>query len=298
MAVDLNAIVINDGSSVWWYNVAGKYATQHDPRILFLPSFVKLNQSHSTDFQSLLNNLGHAADNVTQLAPEMVAGRETYVLSFTPKSDVSIYPFTAQIKVWIDQQTYFELGREYRDKQGLILQKWVYSEFEPNAAISPERFHFTPPSGILVVDTRAPKDETALADDWWSVALSADYKVFRPTHLPTGLIAERPYYGALAGYSDGFTQLEQDFYTEGGQLPAFLLIEDKYAGQLSSMIGTPVKIGQYDGEYYEENGRRMLQINQDNTWIFLQSDQQLMTRADLFQVAQTLKLVTKAKSVN
>ena len=58
-------------------------------------------------FQRILNHwdkLGQDNNNVTLIGTDTVAGREAYILSFTPKSDVAIRFGTTQIKAWIDSK--------------------------------------------------------------------------------------------------------------------------------------------------------------------------------------------------
>jgi outer membrane lipoprotein-sorting protein len=283
--VKLNAIFVNDGSTAWWYNVLGKYMEKHIPAYMPVPSV-------STDFQETLRKLEQDNDNVTQVGTENVAGREAYILSFTPKVDGVVLPNSFQIKVWIDKQTYIKLGEEYQVQKGAIAYKWQYSEFKPNVNITPEMFTFTPPPNVSVVDLRTPKDEADLAFAWRVLALSAEFKVFRPINIPTHLTMERPHVsGGVFSYS--VPQLEQEFYALGEDLPALVLFEDQGIKD-RPVIGTPVKIDGYDGHYYEEGGRRTLQVARDGTWIFLQANQRVMTKDELFQIARTMELVPKS----
>src|SRR5258708_3381050 len=277
----LSAMFINDGYTVWWYQVSGNSVEKHTSAAMPLPRVPK-------DFQSLMKELDQDNNSVTQLGAEIVAGRGAYVLSFVPKSDIAVQAF--QIKVWIDKETYVQLGEEYLDKSGTIVYKWLYTDFNANVDIVPEKFAFKPAPAMRIVDLRTPKNEADLTLAWRTIALSTDFTVFRPTDIPPGIIMERPH--ADGGYSS-VAQVQQAFYADGEDLPALLLAEDKGIADRPT-IGLSTKIGGYDGHYYEEAGQRTLQLVRDGTWIILQADQHLITKDELFKIAQAMELVPKS----
>ena len=62
---------------------------------------------------------------------------------------------------------------------------------------------------------------------------------------------------------------------------------------INPLNGTAVKVGPYDGDYYEVGGRRVVRFVRDGTLITLQASQQVMSKDDLIQLARTMQPVSK-----
>jgi len=288
-----NLLIINDGSTVWWQEPFAKTITHWPPAITQV-------QPLSNSYKALLKQLEAQNDNVKLIGTETVAGREAYVLIFTPKPGQQVWADTTQIKIWIDTQTYFLLQQKSLDKNGVILEGWAYTQFSPNVDIPAERFTFTPDPTYTVIDRGTPKDAADLDLAWQTTASKAAFKVFRPVNVPASLIMTRPFY-----YPDdngSSPNVEQLIYSQDSSLlitlilsPTLFIMENaQQPGTIfRAAFGTSIKIDQYDGEYYEESGRRSVRFVRDGTEIFVQSSQQVMSKEELLDLARTLQSVSK-----
>ncbi len=277
-----NALVVNDGSTVWWQDVYAETVT--------LRSAATQMQPIPSDYKSLLSQLNAQNDNVKLIGTVTIAGREAYMLNFTPKPDQLVWAGTTQITIWIDTQTYFQLGQKSFDKNGLVIYGWLYTEFQPNVDIPADRFTFTPDPTYRIVDLRTPKNAADLDLAWRTAASKAAFKVFRPVNVPTSLMMERPYFSFLP---DAPTGVQQNFYSPDNGHPVLLIMEEP-GTSINPLNGTAIKVGQYDGDYYEVGVRRLVRFVRDGTLITLQSSQQVMSKDDLIQLARTMQPVPKA----
>jgi len=86
-------------------------------------------------------NLVFASYNITQLPDEDIAGRETYVLSLTPK-----YSGNPGLKIWIDKKTFLVLKQERYNSEGKLVVSSAFTEIHFGKRISPEELNGMPKS--------------------------------------------------------------------------------------------------------------------------------------------------------
>jgi len=118
---------------------------------------------------------------------ETIAGRTTDVIRLVPKQSV---PQLQSARLWIDQQTRVPLKMEVIDSNGSVVMTAEYTQFNPDATVTADRFSYTPPQGAQVV-TLTPQEiasavgfENATLDE---LRAMTSYPVLEPSNLPAGV---------------------------------------------------------------------------------------------------------------
>ncbi len=226
----------------------------------------------------------------TLVGTETLAGRSAYLVELLPKvvlpdSSQSI----AKVRLWIDKETYFQLGAEARSIDDTILWKAVFTSLEINPLIPDDIFHFTPPPELAIYDRRAALITTPaeLTQIWGKVAAQVNFAVYAPSYIPAYLVPKTP----LANTTDAQQMVVQDYASSTN--PVVLTISQiGAAATFPHMAGfMNVSIGTFSGFYQDlGKGTSQLVFVNDKTFTVLAVYSEV-TKDELIRIARSLQLV-------
>ncbi len=135
--------VVSDGKSVWVY-----LPSSAPNQVIRLPATGKSALAMVEPGELFLSSPA-TRYNMTSNANAIVAGRQSKVVSLVPKKPNGIF---SRAKVWIDAEDYSVRQFEIVDANGLTRLVTI-TKLEPNAAVSPSEFKFTPPKNARILDS-------------------------------------------------------------------------------------------------------------------------------------------------
>ncbi len=100
-------------------------------KTLLSPTSLQAEKRKEKTFQVLLQNF-----LISQLSPEKILERETYVIFLSPKN-----PNNPSVKIWLDKETYFTLKKEKYTPQGKLISLLIYKEIQFNKSFSQEMLY-------------------------------------------------------------------------------------------------------------------------------------------------------------
>ena len=100
-------------------------------KVLPSPTSFQAEKRREKTFQVLLQNF-----LISQLPPEKILGRETYVIFLSPRN-----PNNSSLKIWLDKKTYFTLKKEKYTPQGKLISLLVYKKIQFNKSFSQKMFY-------------------------------------------------------------------------------------------------------------------------------------------------------------
>jgi len=185
----LGMTMVSDGSTFWLYSPA-------EQRVITgaqdeLKESAQTDPALSTTMLSELLNQGLEAVDLKVVGTEVIAGRPTWKVDFTPRAETS-----AQLglnglingTLWVDEELALPLKLTL-DAGDLGQGTVELSNLQVNQPIDPERFRFTPPPGVTVeqaadlVEQMRDRATASLEEARDAV----DFSLREPGYLPTGL---------------------------------------------------------------------------------------------------------------
>ncbi|HWL95054.1 MAG TPA: sigma-E factor regulatory protein RseB domain-containing protein [Phycisphaerae bacterium] len=144
---DMKMIAVHDGEYTWSYseNNGQKSATKQkgDPAAAMNPFDALTSFKESEKMFA-----------IKALPEEKVDGKACWVLEMMPK-DESMKQFTGRTLAYYDKETGISLKIVAHDPQGKVMSTTTMTELKTNPSISPDRFKFTPPAGVEVMEIPA-----------------------------------------------------------------------------------------------------------------------------------------------
>lgn len=130
---------------------------------------------------------------------ERIARRKAFVLQAdlfgagVPNAQGLLTPVTSTVKLWIDTETYWLLGREETvGHESTPRVQYITKVFEmlPRHSVSPDTFVFTPPDGSTVIyheGLRSVHEVNQPPSLAWSEVDQLPFTLYVPQHLPSGM---------------------------------------------------------------------------------------------------------------
>jgi len=169
-------LVLSDGEFRWTYALGTNTVMKTK-----LPETPELT---GDDYLSLIGITLNDTD-VSLLGTEEIEGREAYLLEMTPKGTGEEAP-AYSMKVWIDKETWMELGYEMYDSSGTLTSKVEIRDLKVNTGIPDSEFEFKIPEGATVktMDTEEIElpEELSLEEAKGRVG----FEILIPAYLPEG----------------------------------------------------------------------------------------------------------------
>ena len=185
----LGMTMVSDGSNFWLYSPADQRVITGS-RDEFKES-TQTNPAAPAMMLSEMINQGLEAVDLKVVGTEMIAGRSTWKVNFTPRAETSAQLGLNGVingTLWVDEELALPLKLTL-DAGDLGQGTVELSNLQVNQPIDPERFRFTPPPGVTVEDAA---DLAAQMRDRAAASLEearavVDFSLREPGYLPAGL---------------------------------------------------------------------------------------------------------------
>ena len=185
----LGMTMVSDGSNFWLYSPADQRVITGS-RDEFKES-TQTNPAAPAMMLSEMINQGLEAVDLKVVGTEMIAGRSTWKVDFTPRAETSTQLGLNGVingTLWVDEELALPLKLTL-DAGDLGQGTVELSNLQVNQPIDPERFRFTPPPGVTVEDAA---DLAAQMRDRAAASLEearavVDFSLREPGYLPAGL---------------------------------------------------------------------------------------------------------------
>ena len=170
--------VVSNGSVLWVYNV-----TAHSAYRLSLHDYRR--QKPTPDYASLFANLTKNY-RLDYRGNATVAGRSTYVVTATPRSNASMAGVVENETLWLDTQYWFPLETHVVSSLGnhSTTMTRTFTNVSFGVSIPDSRFSFRPPDNATVNRMQAPK--TARYGSVAAAQANVSYRIGTPGSLPDG----------------------------------------------------------------------------------------------------------------
>lgn len=185
----LGMTMVSDGSTFWLYSPA-------EQRVITgsrdeLKESVQADPALPATMLSELINQGLEAVDLKVVGTEMIAGRPTWKVDFTPRAETSAQLGLNGVingTLWVDEKLALPLKMTL--EAGDLGQGTVeLSNLQVNQPIDPARFRFTPPPGVTVEEAAdlAEQMRDRAAANLAEARAAVDFSLREPGYLPTGL---------------------------------------------------------------------------------------------------------------
>jgi outer membrane lipoprotein-sorting protein len=169
-------LVLSDGEFRWTYAPGTNTVMKTE-----IPETPELT---GDDYLSLIGITLNDTD-VALLGTEKIEGREAYMLEVTPKGTGEETP-AYSMKVWIDKETWMELGYEMYDSSGTLISKVEVRDLKVNTGIPDSEFEFKIPEGATVKTADPGEIELPEELSLEEARESAEFEIRAPEYLPEG----------------------------------------------------------------------------------------------------------------
>jgi outer membrane lipoprotein-sorting protein len=184
----VGSIVVSDGETFWLYSPSQNTVVTGNAE-----DMGKEGPASPTGATAALQDLvqqGLDAVDLEVLGSEQVAGKDTWKVKVTPKSET-----TAQLQLdgiiegtmWVDEELALplKLAIDASDLGGGTVE---VQSIELNTGLSADLFTFTPPAGAEIVDAAELAEQMApRAATVEEARTSVSFQLLEPTYLPAGL---------------------------------------------------------------------------------------------------------------
>ncbi|UGV40265.1 outer membrane lipoprotein-sorting protein [Methanococcoides orientis] len=177
-AEQAGTIVVSNGETMWTYD-----PRQNSVVIMEMPD---LDLDQEINYAGLIAQFLNESD-VSFSGMEKIEGRNTFIMNLEPKEEVpSAGPFTGNIKVWVDEETWMPLKYDIYDTDGNVIISVEVRNLQVNTGISDEVFEFEIPEGAEV--STLDMNEFALPEDITleEAQEKADFDILHPSYIPEG----------------------------------------------------------------------------------------------------------------
>lgn len=183
-------VTVSDGETQWDYNVKDKTVNVQTADAHNFPSPSVL----SLDFLS--QDMSNCYEPKV-VGEETIAGRATYKVYLGPAKcrSASVWWLNGPHTIWLDKETFFMLKSEIRaENSDQISSQMMVTEIRYNLYVPGELLTFAPPPDARVNDMRAKPAPSAseYEGQLQEIARRADFPIFLPEPLPSGLTALAP----------------------------------------------------------------------------------------------------------
>ncbi len=292
----LQQLMVSDGSNAWHFSPRDNSALKQDldefdvlyPTWAIFPLYdttTVVNGSNASNLQSILDRAQLHYREAKLLGTETIAGRTAYKILLVPEPDYATeLGIGKEITLWIDQETYIQLGVEIRAVQDVILMRSVFESIHINEPIDSSIFTFTPLATTKVVDARPKLSPTVdeLTQMWKAIAQSVPFKVFVPTTIPAYLSPKGP--------TQAFG-LHQTFRSPTDAV-ALTIQQLALPSKTIHTLGKLVMLGSDKAYVWEQFNIRQLSLIRDGTLIILTGRAEV-TQDNLITIAESLQAVAK-----
>lgn len=290
----LQSLKVSNGVDAWSFDPRSNMALRQDPDEFdaLYPSIVfptyDLTTSPDkvvTSLQMLLDKTRADFRDVKLLGTETVAGRQAYKIEVTPNSDdVTELSAGTHIVLWIDQETYIQLGAEIRGIYDVLLTHSMFASIRVNQPTDASVFTFNPPGSVTVADARPKVNPTSveLSQAWQALAAKVPFKLFVPSEVPAYLKPKSPI--AIQGV--------EQHYSSKNSAVALSILQLAWSDKNVRFLGKPILINGYKAYYWEQFNIHQLNLVRDGTLISMtvRAD---VTQDDLIKIASSLQEVSK-----
>lgn len=171
--------MVSDGEQAWLYDPTRDVVEVGPLGEIEMP----LPQEMLTSLQSIIQEVLDASD-VELLGEEVVAGRDAYKLSLSPKEDAGqqFLPGGGTATLWVDQAQWIVLKATY-EATSFGQGSMEMQSFELNPGLSDDLFQFQVPEGVQVIDVQAQEPVPLSLDE---AREQAGFPLLVPGYVPAG----------------------------------------------------------------------------------------------------------------
>jgi outer membrane lipoprotein-sorting protein len=173
----LGTIMVSDGQQAWLYEPARNVVQVGSTAEIEMP----LPQEMLTELQEAIQQVLDASD--AELAgEEVVAGRDAYNLTLSPREDAtqSIFPGDGTATLWVDKEQWFVLKATY-EASSLGTGTMEVQSFELNPGLEDGLFRFDVPEGATVIDVQAQEPQPLTLEE---AQAQAGFPLLLPAYVP------------------------------------------------------------------------------------------------------------------
>lgn len=138
---DIKMLMVSDGVNTWVLNEQG------DGQKMAMK--MKAEPEQAQDPKAMLEAMREAGD-VKVVGDEQIDGQDTWVLEITPSGPAA--QAMARQKMWFRKDIGMQVQMIGYDASGKEVMKSVVTDVKLNPSIPEDRFTFTPPEGVQVMD--------------------------------------------------------------------------------------------------------------------------------------------------
>ncbi len=172
-------VMVSDGEQAWLYEPASNRVTVGRAGEVDMPLPQEMLSSLDETIQKVLD-----VSDVELAGEEVVAGRDAYKLSLSPREDAEqeVFPGNGNATIWVDKEQWIVLKAVY-EASALGSGVMEVQSFELNPGVADNMFDFEVPEGATVVDAKAQEPEPMTLDE---AVAQAGFPLMVPDYVPDG----------------------------------------------------------------------------------------------------------------
>ncbi|NPE27831.1 outer membrane lipoprotein-sorting protein [Methanococcoides sp. SA1] len=278
-AEQAGTIVVSNGDTMWTYD-----PQQNSVVVMEIPD-LDLEINYGDIIAQYLNE-----SDISFSGMKKIEGRNTFIMNLEPKEEVpSAGPFTGNIKVWVDEETWMPLKYDMYDTDGNVIVTVEVRNLKINSGISDEVFEFEVPEGAEV--STIDMNEFALPED---ITLEeaqdkADFHILLPSYVPDGYELDHASLFDNSGFASGSQVLQRVtlvYINDDSQLHITeVFYESGFPGPTEFSGSESVDVNGSPGEFVEVYGNKMLRWDVDDIELIISAS---LNKDDIVKVAGSM----------
>ena len=275
-------IVVSNGKTMWTYD-----PQQNSVMVMEMPD---IDRDQEIDYGNLIAQFLNESD-VSFSGIEKIEGRNTFIMDLEPKEEVpSAGPFTGNIKVWVDEETWMPLKYDMYDTDGNVIISAELRDLKVNSGISDEVFEFEIPEGAEV--STIDMNEFALPEDITleEAKEKADFHILLPSYVPDGYELDHVSLFDNSEFASGNQVLQRItlVYIDGDSKLHIneVFYESGFPGPTEFSVSENVDVNGSPGDFVEIYGNNMLRWDVDDIEFMISAS---LDKDKIVKVAESMK---------
>ncbi len=280
-AEQAGTIVVSNGETMWTYD-----PQQNSVLVMEMPD-IDLDQE--INYVDLIANFLNESD-VSFSGMEKIDGRDTFIMILEPKEEVpSAGPFTGNIKVWVDEETWMPLKYDMYDTDGNVIVSVEVRNLQVNAGISDEVFEFEIPEGAEV--STINMNEFALPEEMTleEAQEKADFEILLPSYIPEGYEFDHALLFDNSEFASGKQVMQRVtlLYTNSDSRLHIteVFYESGFPGPTEFSVSENVDVNGSPGDFVEVYGTNMLRWDVDDIELMISAS---LDKDELVEIAGSM----------
>ncbi|ABE51245.1 outer membrane lipoprotein-sorting protein [Methanococcoides burtonii] len=278
-AEQAGTIVVSNGETMWTYD-----PQQNSVVAMEMPDIDLYQEINYGDIIAQFLN----ESDVSFSGMKKIEGRNTFIMNLEPKEEVpSAGPFTGNIKVWVDAETWMPLKYDMYDTDGNVIVSVEVRNLQVNTGISDEVFEFDIPEGVEVSTLNL--NEFAVPED---ITLEeaqdkADFHILLPSYVPDGYELDHASLFDNSEFASGSQVLQRVtlvFINDDSQLH-ITEVESGFPGPTEFPGSESVDVNGSPGDFVEVYGNKMLRWYVDDIELMISAS---LDKDEIVKVAESM----------